>query len=209
MGLHMDIFKVPTCCSCHVHGYAEVFPPYQKEPPKKSEEPFPGVDFVTTNDHKDELQDYRPGSLNKFISSFDSSLGNSRQNYSPSLATDIGLNQSLPFQDPLIRNRCSRSFQADRASIFLIEEWRSPRRYRGRMTNCRNSTRPTRERRATKGLWRRSTGIDSAGRRLEGSPPPTTRNTRRPPLTARSTVGESRSISSASFLPYRFFFPAC
>lgn len=26
-GLHVDIFKVPTCCSCHVDGYREVFPP--------------------------------------------------------------------------------------------------------------------------------------------------------------------------------------
>lgn len=26
-GLHVDIFKVPTCCSCHVDGYRETFPP--------------------------------------------------------------------------------------------------------------------------------------------------------------------------------------
>ncbi|KAL1373733.1 hypothetical protein pipiens_005100 [Culex pipiens pipiens] len=27
-GLHVDIFKVPTCCSCHIDGYREVFPPF-------------------------------------------------------------------------------------------------------------------------------------------------------------------------------------
>ena len=26
-GLHVDIFKVPTCCSCHLVGYKEHFPP--------------------------------------------------------------------------------------------------------------------------------------------------------------------------------------
>lgn len=26
-GLHVDIFKVPTCCSCHLVGYKEKFPP--------------------------------------------------------------------------------------------------------------------------------------------------------------------------------------
>lgn len=26
-GLHVDIFKVPTCCSCHLNGYKEAFPP--------------------------------------------------------------------------------------------------------------------------------------------------------------------------------------
>ncbi|XP_035788720.1 neurotrophin 1-like [Anopheles albimanus] len=26
-GLHVDIFKVPTCCNCHIDGYRETFPP--------------------------------------------------------------------------------------------------------------------------------------------------------------------------------------
>ncbi|KAK8376437.1 hypothetical protein O3P69_009826 [Scylla paramamosain] len=29
-GLHMDIFKVPTCCSCHIQGYAYIFPPLSR-----------------------------------------------------------------------------------------------------------------------------------------------------------------------------------
>ncbi|XP_066959734.1 neurotrophin 1-like isoform X1 [Macrobrachium rosenbergii] len=29
-GLHMDIFKVPSCCSCHIQGYAYVFPPLNR-----------------------------------------------------------------------------------------------------------------------------------------------------------------------------------
>ncbi|XP_071571712.1 uncharacterized protein Nt1 [Temnothorax nylanderi] len=57
LGLHMDIFKVPTCCSCHVHGYAEIFPPHQKDPPTKPKETFPGADFATINDQKDDFQD--------------------------------------------------------------------------------------------------------------------------------------------------------
>ncbi|XP_012061227.1 PREDICTED: uncharacterized protein LOC105624479 [Atta cephalotes] len=57
LGLHMDIFKVPTCCSCHVHGYAEIFPPHQKDPPAKPKESFPGADFATINDQKDDFQD--------------------------------------------------------------------------------------------------------------------------------------------------------
>lgn len=29
-GLHMDIFKVPTCCSCHIMGYSYVYPPLRQ-----------------------------------------------------------------------------------------------------------------------------------------------------------------------------------
>ncbi|XP_076643607.1 neurotrophin 1 [Halictus rubicundus] len=75
LGLHMDIFKVPSCCSCHVHGYADLFPPHQKDPASKIKESFPGSDFITTSDQK---EDYEDGSklnyLNKFASSFDTSL---------------------------------------------------------------------------------------------------------------------------------------
>lgn len=84
LGLHMDIFKVPTCCSCHVHGYSEIFPPHQKDPPPKKKETFPGAEFATINDQKDDFQDInKPGGLNQvnkfpnLISSFDSILGTS------------------------------------------------------------------------------------------------------------------------------------
>ncbi|XP_055534414.1 neurotrophin 1 [Wyeomyia smithii] len=39
-GLHVDIFKVPTCCSCHIDGYRESFPPlsnFNNEYDSKSE----------------------------------------------------------------------------------------------------------------------------------------------------------------------------
>ncbi|XP_014477606.1 PREDICTED: uncharacterized protein LOC106746022 [Dinoponera quadriceps] len=83
LGLHMDIFKVPTCCSCHVHGYAEIFPPHQKDPPMKSKETFPGADFVT-NDHKDDFQDLSKPALNHInkynpSASFDSTLVSSNK----------------------------------------------------------------------------------------------------------------------------------
>nr|XP_012228352.1 PREDICTED: uncharacterized protein LOC105675647 [Linepithema humile] len=80
LGLHMDIFKVPTCCSCHVHGYSEIYPPHQKDPPAKPKETFPGSEFATINDQKDDFQDLsKLGSFNQIskytpISNFDSSL---------------------------------------------------------------------------------------------------------------------------------------
>ncbi|XP_011696408.1 PREDICTED: uncharacterized protein LOC105455058 [Wasmannia auropunctata] len=78
LGLHMDIFKVPTCCSCHVHGYSEIFPPHQKDPPTKPKESFPGADFATINDQKDDFQD-----LNKPVN-----LLNHVTKYSPTLSFD-------------------------------------------------------------------------------------------------------------------------
>jgi len=41
-GLHMDIYKVPSCCSCHIMGYSYVYPPL-KSASSKSEvvEPLP------------------------------------------------------------------------------------------------------------------------------------------------------------------------
>ncbi|XP_011341677.1 uncharacterized protein LOC105281847 isoform X2 [Ooceraea biroi] len=80
LGLHMDIFKVPTCCSCHVHGYSEIFPPHQKDPPMKPKETFPGADFVSINSQKDDFQDLgKPSGLNHISkytpsSNYDSSL---------------------------------------------------------------------------------------------------------------------------------------
>lgn len=37
-GLHMDIFKVPSCCSCHIQGYAYVFPPLNRQDTAGSEQ---------------------------------------------------------------------------------------------------------------------------------------------------------------------------
>lgn len=100
----MDIFKVPTCCSCHVHGYAEIFPPHQKDPPMKPKETFPGADFVTINNEKDDFQDLsKPGGLNHISkytpsSSYDSSLGSLLPNY-PQLSstTSDDLAEHVPF----------------------------------------------------------------------------------------------------------------
>ena len=41
-GLHIDIYKVPSCCSCHIMGYSYVYPPL-KSASSKSEvvEPLP------------------------------------------------------------------------------------------------------------------------------------------------------------------------
>ncbi|XP_036144210.1 neurotrophin 1-like isoform X2 [Monomorium pharaonis] len=75
LGLHMDIFKVPTCCSCHVHGYAEIFPPHQKDPPIKPKESFPGADFATINDQKDDFQDLiKPSVVLNHISKYTPTL---------------------------------------------------------------------------------------------------------------------------------------
>ena len=78
LGLHMDIFKVPTCCNCHVHGYAEIFPPHQKDQPARIKESFPGSDFITS-EQKDDFEESssKLNYCNKFISSsnFDSAVG--------------------------------------------------------------------------------------------------------------------------------------
>ncbi|XP_049865842.1 neurotrophin 1 [Pectinophora gossypiella] len=44
-GLHMDIFKVPTCCSCHIEGYSVSFPPLGHRVHETSNEQFPGEDL--------------------------------------------------------------------------------------------------------------------------------------------------------------------
>ncbi|XP_076232481.1 neurotrophin 1 isoform X2 [Calliopsis andreniformis] len=80
LGLHMDIFKIPSCCSCHVHGYSDIFPPHQKDPPPKVKESFPGSDFATTNDQKDDFEDVsKLNYLNKFAATLDSTLGSSNK----------------------------------------------------------------------------------------------------------------------------------
>ncbi|XP_076162937.1 neurotrophin 1 [Ptiloglossa arizonensis] len=80
LGLHMDIFKVPSCCSCHVHGYAEIFPPHHKEPTSSLKESFPGSDFATTNDQKEDFEDVsKLNYLNKFSNNFDTTLGSSNK----------------------------------------------------------------------------------------------------------------------------------
>lgn len=99
----MDIFKVPTCCSCHVHGYSEIFPPHQKDPPMKPKETFPGADFATINDQKDDFQDLnKPVVLNHITKytptlSYDSIHGTLLQNYSPSHTTLNGLSEYVSF----------------------------------------------------------------------------------------------------------------
>nr|CAD7196134.1 unnamed protein product [Timema douglasi] len=50
IGLHMDIFKVPTCCSCHVHGYSFDFPPLDVNEMKNQPEQFFGVE-IDGDDH--------------------------------------------------------------------------------------------------------------------------------------------------------------
>ncbi|GBP61202.1 Neurotrophin 1 [Eumeta japonica] len=44
-GLHMDIFKVPTCCSCHIEGYNVNFPPLGQNDHEIHSEHFPGEDI--------------------------------------------------------------------------------------------------------------------------------------------------------------------
>lgn len=121
----MDIFKVPTCCSCHVHGYTEIFPPHQKDPPPKPKETFPGADFVT-NDHKEDLQDLnRPGLVHNHISkytpstSYDSSLGTLLQNYSPSSTMSSDLDERVPFPSVSSNKKPMLETSASRPSFTL------------------------------------------------------------------------------------------
>ncbi|XP_055631976.1 neurotrophin 1 [Toxorhynchites rutilus septentrionalis] len=53
-GLHVDIFKVPTCCSCHIDGYREAFPPLNNfndyEPKSESlEDPSIAASTISKN----------------------------------------------------------------------------------------------------------------------------------------------------------------
>ncbi|GLV48605.1 Neurotrophin 1 [Carabus blaptoides fortunei] len=47
-GLHMDIFKVPTCCSCHIDSYKIPFPPHPANHATTSEY-FPGEDLAPSS----------------------------------------------------------------------------------------------------------------------------------------------------------------
>ncbi|KAF7402311.1 hypothetical protein HZH66_004578 [Vespula vulgaris] len=85
LGLHMDIFKVPTCCSCHVHGYSEIFPPHEKDPPPKPKEKFPGAEFVTNNESKDDYPELSKPNHN-YVSKYN--------NPSPSYDSNIGLSSN-------------------------------------------------------------------------------------------------------------------
>ncbi|CAO1410803.1 unnamed protein product [Diamesa tonsa] len=48
-GLHVDIFKVPTCCSCHLSGYKEAFPPFGS--------PSNSITSISNNRHRDQIND--------------------------------------------------------------------------------------------------------------------------------------------------------
>ncbi|XP_017892561.1 neurotrophin 1, partial [Ceratina calcarata] len=79
LGLHMDIFKVPTCCSCHVHGYTDLFPPHHSDPPPRAKESFPGSDFATTDQKDDFENSHKLNYLSKFANGFDSTLDSSNK----------------------------------------------------------------------------------------------------------------------------------
>ncbi|CAH2107835.1 unnamed protein product [Euphydryas editha] len=51
-GLHMDIFKVPTCCSCHIEGYSVSFPPLGQRVHETSSEHFPGEDLSSEHENQ-------------------------------------------------------------------------------------------------------------------------------------------------------------
>ncbi|CAK1552452.1 unnamed protein product [Leptosia nina] len=51
-GLHMDIFKVPTCCSCHIEGYSVSFPPVGQRVHETSSEHFPGEDLSSEHGNR-------------------------------------------------------------------------------------------------------------------------------------------------------------
>ncbi|XP_038210243.1 uncharacterized protein LOC119831072 isoform X2 [Zerene cesonia] len=67
-GLHMDIFKVPTCCSCHIEGYSVSFPPVGQRVHETSSEHFPGED-LSSEQGNGAYEDVQPSvhrpSLNK------------------------------------------------------------------------------------------------------------------------------------------------
>uniref|UniRef100_A0A6E8WAC1 Spaetzle domain-containing protein n=1 Tax=Anopheles coluzzii TaxID=1518534 RepID=A0A6E8WAC1_ANOCL len=61
-GLHVDIFKVPTCCSCHIDGYRETFPPltsYNSDFKSKiHEDPSESASTLIRNTHSNHHQQH-------------------------------------------------------------------------------------------------------------------------------------------------------
>ncbi|XP_046436240.1 uncharacterized protein LOC124188019 [Neodiprion fabricii] len=132
LGLHMDIFKVPTCCSCHVLGYSDLYPPHRKNPPSKLNENFPGADFAA-EDQADKYRDFsNPGS--NFISkkspsaNFESSYvsGGSNPSYVDDAASSANYNffekkpnpnttpPGRPVLTPTLRTRAKKPSGASR-----------------------------------------------------------------------------------------------
>ncbi|XP_037784911.1 uncharacterized protein LOC119580831 isoform X1 [Penaeus monodon] len=75
-GLHMDIFKVPSCCSCHIQGYAYVFPPLNRQDSAGSEQITTAVLPPRDEASEDPAQAYEP---EEDYQGVDSSVENNRQ----------------------------------------------------------------------------------------------------------------------------------
>ncbi|XP_037932969.1 neurotrophin 1-like [Teleopsis dalmanni] len=52
-GLHVDIFKVPTCCSCQIDGYRQQFPPLEQSKAKEYQTSYHNEPYSTINDDLD------------------------------------------------------------------------------------------------------------------------------------------------------------
>ncbi|XP_042873091.1 uncharacterized protein LOC122253821 isoform X2 [Penaeus japonicus] len=74
-GLHMDIFKVPSCCSCHIQGYAYVFPPLNRQDSAGSEQ----ITTAVLPPRDEASEDLPPSYEPEDYPAVDSSVENNRQ----------------------------------------------------------------------------------------------------------------------------------
>lgn len=120
VGLHMDIFKVPSCCSCHVHGYADLYPPHQHDPPPKAVEEFPGADFAI-KDQPSILERYKPNlsSGNPFKDNYlqGESLSSSSTLHRPSFSRPTSSNNRLHTPRPKKQSSSSTTTSSNSNSV--------------------------------------------------------------------------------------------
>ncbi|XP_065360316.1 neurotrophin 1 [Calliphora vicina] len=58
-GLHVDIFKVPTCCSCQIDGYKQQFPALSSQPQQEDFTPiYKGEMYQQYQQHQQQQLDY-------------------------------------------------------------------------------------------------------------------------------------------------------
>ena len=92
-GLHMDIYKVPTCCSCHIMGYSYVYPPLNKD----------GVKSPAASQSRPPPKQSISSSLSNHIPDFNSQQPSSFASQSrppPKLSISSSLNNLLPDFNP-------------------------------------------------------------------------------------------------------------
>jgi len=108
-GLHMDIYKVPTCCSCHIMGYSYVYPPLNnkvQELPKSPAVFRPGS-FSSQSRPKPSIS--RPGPLDNLIPDFNPQQ--ELEQFMQTIGSDIKDFSTFGKTSRPVRNQPNQQFQ--------------------------------------------------------------------------------------------------